>query len=322
MIRTSVALLPLMLVAAPAFAQSHTGHTPPAQAQTAPLPPGCVRSGAPDADSTRAGRPGAPVCPVGSVPARLVPARDPHAGHDMSTMGQAPATPAMPAGHDMSTMGQTPTAPAMPAGHDMSTMGQAPTAPAMPGGHDMSTMGQAPATPAMPAGHDMSTMGQMPSGHDMQGMTMPPDVPTSANNPGRPPETPPPARASSGPAHAADLLFGSAEMEASREELRVENGDILTTAVIVERLEGTFADGGEGYAWDAQGWSGGDINRFWWKSEGEGAFNSKLEKAELQALYSRAVLPFWNLQAGVRQTYRPEADRTDLVVAMQGLAPY
>ena len=209
MIRTSVALLPLMLVAAPAFAQSHTGHTPPAQAQTAPLPPGCVRSGAPDADSTRAGRPGAPVCPVGSVPARLVPARDPHAGHDMSTMGQAPATP------------------------------------------------------AMPAGHDMSTMGQMPSGHDMQGMTMPPDVPTSANNPGRPPETPPPARASSGPAHAADLLFGSAEMEASREELRVENGDILTTAVIVERLEGTFADGGEGYAWDAQGWSGGDINRFW-----------------------------------------------------------
>ncbi|WP_298747064.1 copper resistance protein B [uncultured Brevundimonas sp.] len=287
MIRTSVALLPLMLVAAPAFAQSHAGHTPTAQVQPAPLPPGCVRRAAPNADPSRIGSAGAPVCPAGAVPARLpTSASDPHAGHDMSTMGQTPA------------------------------------APAMPMGHDMSTMGQAPAAPAMRMGHDMSTMGQMPTGHDMQGMAMPPDVPTSANNPGRPPETPPPARASSGPAHAADLLFDPAEMEASREELRIENGDILTTAVIVERLEGTFADDGEGYAWDAQGWSGGDINRFWWKSEGEGAFGGKLEKAEVQALYSRAVLPFWNLQAGLRQTYRPEADRTDLVVAMQGLAPY
>ena len=287
MIRTSVALLPLMLVAAPAFAQSHAGHTPTAQVQPAPLPPGCVRRAAPNADPSRIGSAGAPVCPAGAVPARLpTSASDPHAGHDMSTMGQTPAAPAMPMGHDMSTMGQT------------------------------------PAAPAMRMGHDMSTMGQMPTGHDMQGMAMPPDVPTSANNPGRPPETPPPARASSGPAHAADLLFDPAEMEASREELRIENGDILTTAVIVERLEGTFADDGEGYAWDAQGWSGGDINRFWWKSEGEGAFGGKLEKAEVQALYSRAVLPFWNLQAGLRQTYRPEADRTDLVVAMQGLAPY
>ena len=319
----SVALLPLLLVSTPAFAQSHAGHTPAVQAQPVPLPPGCVRRGAPDADPSRIGAPGAPVCPTGAVPAGLpTSSPDPHAGHDMSIMGQTPAAPAMPAGHDMSTMGEVPSAPAMPMGHDMSTMGQTPAAPAMPAGHDMSTMGQVPATSAMPAGHNMPTMGRMRTGHDMQGMTMPPDVPTSANNPGRPPETPPPAGASSGPAHAADLLFDPAEMEASREELRIENGDILTTAVIVERLEGTFADDGEGYGWDAQGWSGGDINRFWWKSEGEGTFGGKLEKAEVQALYSRAVLPFWNLQAGLRQTYRPEADRTDLVVAMQGLAPY
>ena len=305
----SVALLPLLLVSTPAFAQSHAGHTPAVQAQPVPLPPGCVRRGAPDADPSRIGAPGAPVCPTGAVPAGLpTSSPDPHAGHDMSIMGQTPAAPAMPAGHDMSTMGEVPSAPAMPMGHDMSTMGQTPAAPAMPAGHDMSTMGQVPATSAMPAGHNMPTMGRMPTGHDMQGMTMPPDVPTSANNPGRPPETPPPAGASSGPAHAADLLFDPAEMEASREELRIENGDILTTAVIVERLEGTFADDGEGYGWDAQGWSGGDINRFWWKSEGEGTFGGKLEKAEVQALYSRAVLPFWNLQAGLRQTYRPEAD--------------
>ena len=355
MIRRSVGLIPLLLAASasPAFAQSHAGHVPaPGAAQpAAQLPAGCVRRGAPTADPAGVGMPGAPVCPVGAVPERAPApaAADPHAGHDMSTMGQT--APAMPAGHDMSTMqaGQQPApaaqadphaghdmstmgqtqpapAPAMPAGHDMSTMGQAQPAPAVQAdphaGHDMSTMGQAQPAPTMPAGHDMSTMGQMPAGHDMSGMTMPPDVPTSANNPGRPPETPPPPGATSGPAHAADSLFDPAEMAAAREQLRVENGDVRTTAVIIDQLEATFADGEEGYAWDAQGWSGGDINRFWWKSEGEGAFGDGVEEAEIQALYSRAFRPFFDFQTGLRQTYRPEGDRTDLVVGIQGLAPY
>jgi copper resistance protein B len=235
------------------------------------------------------------------------PASAAPAGHDMSTMGQAQPTPAMPASHDMSAMGS------MPAGHDMSTMGQAQPAPAMPAGHDMSAMG------SMPAGHDMSAM---PAGHDMSGMAMPPDVPTSANNPGRPAQAFAPAGAVSGPPHAADLLFDPAEMAAAREQLRVENGDVRTTAVIIDQLETTFADGESGYAWDAQGWSGGDINRFWWKSEGEGAFGDGVEEAEVQALYSRAIRPFFDVQTGVRQTYRPEGDRTDLVLGIQGLAPY
>jgi len=341
-IRTAVALVPLMLASAtPALAQSHAGHASTAQpTQAAPLPPGCVRRGAPTADAARVGTAGAPVCPTGAVPERMA-SPDPHAGHDMSTMGQAQPASAMPAGHDMSTMGQTQPAPAMPAGHDMSTMGQAqPTpampaghdmstmgqaqpAPAMPAGHDMSTMGQAQPAPAMPAGHDMSTMGQMPPGHDMSGMAMPPDVPTSANNPGRPPETPPPPGATSGPAHAADRLFDPAEMAASREQLRVENGAVRASSVIIDQLEASFSDGEEAYGFDVQGWTGGDINRFWWKSEGEGEFDGGLEEAELQALYSRAIRPFFDFQTGVRQTYRPDGgDRTDLVVGIQGLAPY
>src|SRR5690606_20338655 len=46
------------------------------------------------------------------------------------------------------------------------------------------------------------------------------------------------------------------------------------------------------------------------------------EEAELQALYSRAFTPYFDFQTGLRQTYRPEGDRTDLVVGVQGLAPY
>ena len=336
MICRSVGLIPLLLAASasPVFAQSHAGHVPaPGAARPAgQLPAGCVRRGAATADPSRVGTPGAPVCPTGAVPERAPAAADPHAGHDISTTGQTQPAPAMPAGHDMSSMqaGQQP-APTVQAdrhaGHDMSTTGQTQPAPAMPAGHDMSTMqaGQqpAPTVPADPhAGHDMSTVGQTPAGHDMSGMAMPPDVPTSADNPGRPPETPPPPGATSGPAHAADLLFDPAEMAAAREQLRIENGDIRTTAVVMDQLEATFADGEDAYAWDAQGWTGGDINRFWWKSEGEGAFDGEVEEAEIQALYSRAFRPFFDFQTGVRQTYRPEGDRTDLVVGIQGLAPY
>ena len=313
MIRRSVGLVPLLLAASagPVFAQSHAGHGAAANAvQTAvQLPAGCVRRGAPTADPSRVGTPGAPVCPTGAVPERAPASADPHAGHDMSTMGQTAPAPAMPAGHDMSTMqsGQQPATAAQPDPH---------------AGHDMSTMRQTAPASAMPAGHDMSTMGQMPPGHDMSAMAMPPDVPTSADNPGRPPEMPLPPGATSGPAHAADTLFDPAEMAAAREQLRVENGDVRTTAVIIDQLEASFGDGEEGYALDAQGWTGGDINRFWWKSEVEGDFDGEVEEAEIQALYSRAFRPFFDFQTGLRQTYRPEGDRTDLVVGVQGLAPY
>ncbi|MFT4953658.1 MAG: copper resistance protein B [Brevundimonas sp.] len=265
---------------------------------------------------------------------------DPHAGHDMSAMGQPePRQPDPHAGHDMSTM----PAESMPAtgqvdphaGHDMSAMGQAQPAQADPhAGHDMSTMPSEP-RPATGqadphAGHDMSAMGQPQpgqadphAGHDMLGMAIPPDVPTSADTPGRPPEMPVPLAATSGPTHAADLLFDPAEMAASREQLRIENGEVRASSVIIDQLEASSSDGEEAYGFDVQGWTGGDINRFWWKSEGEGEFDGGLEEAELQALYSRAIRPFFDFQTGVRQTYRPDGgDRTDLVVGIQGLAPY
>jgi copper resistance protein B len=133
---------------------------------------------------------------------------------------------------------------------------------------------------------------------------------------------PAPAIASDAQANAADLYFDPAMMARAREQLRVENGEVITHAIILDRLEATSSDGAEGYAWDAQGWNGGDINRFWWKSEGEGAFENDLEDAELQLLYSRAVTPYFDLQGGVRQSYLEGADRTDLVLGVQGLAPY
>ena len=49
--------------------------------------------------------------------------------------------------------------------------------------------------------------------------------------------------------------------------------------------------------------------------------NGDVEDAELQALYSRAIAPYWNLQAGLRHDFKP--DGLDYaVIGVQGLAPY
>lgn len=202
----------------------------------------------------------------------------------------------------------------------------APTAAAdVHAGHDMSGMQAEPADPH--AGHKM---GQTPvadphAGHEMsaaQGGA--PNIPTSVDAVGgRMVETSPPPAARAAPAHAADLLFDPAVMAAARKQLLVENGDVRTTAVLIDTLEAGFGDDEKSYSWNAQGWTGGDINRFWWKTEGEGAFDGKLHDAEVQALYSRAVAPFWDVQAGVRQDFRPDGDAaTHLTVGVQGVAPY
>src|SRR3546814_6019560 len=61
---------------------------------------------------------------------------------------------------------------------------------------------------------------------------------------------------------------------------------------------------------DGEAWFGGDVNRLVLKSEGEGAFNGGVDSAEIQALYSRAINPYCNVQAGVRHDFQPNPSRT------------
>ena len=146
---------------------------------------------------------------------------------------------------------------------------------------------------------------------------------TDKSAPGAAAEDAVPARALEGPRHAADAIWGEDAMAPARSELARGNGGMTTGMVLVERLEARIpTDGGEtGYLWDAQAWYGGDINRFVLKTEGEGEFGGAVEDAEIQALYSRAIGPFFDLQAGVR--FDPEPDsRTHLVLGVAGLAPY
>ncbi|EAQ28034.1 copper resistance protein B precursor [Erythrobacter sp. NAP1] len=165
---------------------------------------------------------------------------------------------------------------------------------------------------------DHSAMDHSQMGHGQHG-----GASVDKTAPGAAPESAVPERAFDGPRHAADAIWGTDAMASSRRNLARENGGMRTGSVLIERLEARIAaDGGEdGYVWDAQAFYGGDINRFVLKTEGEGEFGGELEDAEIQALYSRAIGPFFDLQAGVR--FDPEPDtRGHLVVGIQGLAPY
>lgn len=95
------------------------------------------------------------------------------------------------------------------------------------------------------------------------------------------------------------------------------------TKVMLDRVEVRHAGDSERLLWDAEGWHGGDISKLRLKTEGETDLDSgRVEEAEFQALYSRAVTPFFDLNMGLRQDIRPNPDRTHLVLGLEGLAPY
>jgi copper resistance protein B len=146
-----------------------------------------------------------------------------------------------------------------------------------------------------------------------------PATPTPAVEP---PKASPPATASSGPEHAADAIWNPDDMARVRRAVYAEHGTFTGSKVLLDRLEYRVRDGRDGYAFEGEAWFGGDYDRLWLKGGGEGDFGEPVESVELQALYSRALDPWFNLQAGIRQDLGHGPDRTHLVVGIQGLAPY
>lgn len=197
-------------------------------------------------------------------------------------------------------------------GHDMpAEKAEPPTAPPETdphAGHDMAgadepSETEQPAAEAVDphAGHDMSsTQAEMPATDEVGNAPAP-----------APPED-----------HAADAIFGGDVMAQSRKELAYEVGGMGYSLVTIDLLEVGFQKGRESYRFEGEAFTGGNINRFGIKFEGEGAFGERIDDLELQALYSRAIAPYWNLQAGVRYDIKPDPSRTYLVAGVEGIAPY
>ena len=122
--------------------------------------------------------------------------------------------------------------------------------------------------------------------------------------------------------HAADRYFDPGAMAAAREALREDHGGMVFSQVMDNLAEyQARSSGGGGYRWDGEAWIGGDVNRLVIKSEGAGDGRGGLEGAEAQGLYSRAIGPYVDAQAGVRQDFAPHP-KTFATFGAEALAPY
>ncbi|MGV3515971.1 copper resistance protein B [Luteitalea sp.] len=95
----------------------------------------------------------------------------------------------------------------------------------------------------------------------------------------------------------------------------------INTFVLFDQLEWQTGGGDGVLNVDSKGWIGRDVNRLWFRAEGEGE-RTDVEHAEAHVLYGRAVARWWGVVAGVRQDVGPGPNRTWAAVGVQGLAPY
>lgn len=165
-----------------------------------------------------------------------------------------------------------------------------------------------PEPPAQQPEIDHSAMDHSAMGHDMQAdvsATPDPDLPASA-----PPIEPIP------PITPADRLAAFPDVAG-----HTVHDDAIHSYWLLDRLEVWDADRATGTGWEAMAWVGTDLDRIWLRSEGEHAAG-RVESADLEVLYGRAVAPWWDLVAGVRHDFGEGPSQTFAAIGVQGLAPY
>jgi len=103
--------------------------------------------------------------------------------------------------------------------------------------------------------------------------------------------------------------------------LHMQHAPEFNHMVVVNRLEAVDADRGSAQAWEGQAWFGSDTDRLWLRSEGERE-RGRTESANLEALYGRAISPWWDVVAGVRHDFCPRRGQSWAAFGVQGLSPY
>lgn len=120
---------------------------------------------------------------------------------------------------------------------------------------------------------------------------------------------------------SVSTLIVSLLLASSNQALADTKDDPLLIKVIIDQLEIRDIDDDNPWVLDGQGWVGKDLQKLWLKAETERS-DGETEEAELQALYSQAIAPFWDMQVGLRQDFQPTPNRSWAVIGFQGLAPY
>ena len=131
------------------------------------------------------------------------------------------------------------------------------------------------------------------------------------------------AQAPATPGAQADAYWDKDDQARARRALYREHGGGINWFALADRLEYQSAEGSPALLFDGQGWWGTDRNKLWLKSEIEYDFREdRFEEAELQALWSRPIARYFDVQAGFRRDFAPDPSRNYAVLGVQGVAPY
>ena len=97
--------------------------------------------------------------------------------------------------------------------------------------------------------------------------------------------------------------------------------DPVVTKVMIDQLENRYVKGEEQLVLEGNVWVGKDLEKLMIKADVE-QVKGVTHELELQALYSRAIDPYWDFQVGVRQDMEPTPVKNWLAVGFMGVAPY
>jgi copper resistance protein B len=89
--------------------------------------------------------------------------------------------------------------------------------------------------------------------------------------------------------------------------------------LMADEFEISDVNGANDFVWDLDLSVGGDFHKFWFKTRGEHS-DKDPDESEVQILYSKAILPFWDLQAGMRRVLEPGDERNWAAFSIRGLA--
>jgi copper resistance protein B len=103
-------------------------------------------------------------------------------------------------------------------------------------------------------------------------------------------------------------------------ELMQMEDDAPHGMLLLDQLEWREIDDAGGHVWEFDAWYGGDYNKLWFETEGQGADGE--EEGRFELMWDRIISPWWSFQTGVRQDFGEGLSRTWLDIGLQGLAPH
>ena len=120
----------------------------------------------------------------------------------------------------------------------------------------------------------------------------------------------------------ADEIWGAEAMEESRNAVLHHHGRHATDAIEIHRFELQSGEDEDVILLDGDVWYGGDVNKLVVKTEAEYSLDhNEFEEIEVQALWSRAISPYLDVQAGIRHDFEPDG-LSHAVLGLEGMLPY